>query len=318
MKKMQLVLIGLTVLVILNQCNSNSSGNDTPDDSFNIELVVGQTVKEYFPDGGLKAVYETSNGQKNGLYLEYYEDSTLKFKQYYHNDSIHGMSLTYFGGQIVERCSYNCGKKDGYYQYYWPNGNIMNEGFYTEDEMTGTWLICDDSEKIKHIKSLYPDSSYILDLKKYDLEKKYDSIFNVYYYMPKDWFVVRDAKDEYDIVYQVDGNSGEYPIFYRTQKTNHLQEYSVIEILDEVLYEVSNYFDFDDLYFSNVNQDSTAGVIICKIRQYEVPYIYVMNIYKVGDLVIANMSSFPTDSYVPMMSYFEFLNDKMIHEIVGG
>lgn len=306
----------ILILAVFNQCKNRSQGDSLMRTIDNNNQFITHVEKEYFINGGLKAVYEINNGKKNGQYIEYYQDSTLKYKQYYHNDSLNGLSLTYMNGRVLERCNYVNGKKDGYYQYYWYNDSLWFEGFYSENEMTGTWLLYDTCQRIKMIECRYPDTNYYLDIEKFHVEKKYDSVFNVNYYMPDNWSVISDTREEYELVYQVKEDSEEYPMFYRIQTTDKLQEYSLIELLDNIYYDVRNEFDFEELYFTNINQDSTAGIIICKIKQYETSYVYVMNVYKIQNWTIAIMSSFPTASYVPVMSFFEFINKKVVYEIV--
>ena len=75
----------ILILAVFNQCKNRSQGDSLMRTIDNNNQFITHVEKEYFINGGLKAVYEINNGKKNGQYIEYYQDSTLKYKQYYQN-----------------------------------------------------------------------------------------------------------------------------------------------------------------------------------------------------------------------------------------
>ena len=308
------ILLILCVLVCW-QCKNPSFTRKTDSNDIGKNILLDTLKREFYDNGTLKAVYREVNNCKNGLYLEYYQDSSLKCIKNYICDSLNGESLTYVNNQLVERCFYRNDIKEGYYQSYHFNDSLWFEGFCRNDEMNGAWILYDTNQKIQAIECRYPDTNYYLNIKKFSFEKKHDSIFDVKFYLPKDWYSIIDTRYENSIVYQVDEGSDEMPMFYRIQRTQNDDSSSIKSILDYVVQELKVEYEFLELHYLNVNDDEKLGACVCSILQYGEPYIYCYYVFRSDDWNVLITSSFPKEKYKPYMMYFEFLNDKIIHEI---
>lgn len=84
--------------------------------------------QENYPNGALKIEGETNaKGNRDGLWISYYEDGT-KWSESYYND----------------------GSKEGHTLSFFPNGQARYVGEYKNDLKTGTWkFYAEDGELIK-------------------------------------------------------------------------------------------------------------------------------------------------------------------------
>jgi len=84
--------------------------------------VEGLGYKEYYDDGALKIVGDLDDeGERNGLWVSYYETGIKWSESYYINGLKSGHSITFF-----------------------PNGKVRYVGEYLDDKKTGTWTFYDE------------------------------------------------------------------------------------------------------------------------------------------------------------------------------
>ena len=131
--------------------------------------------RTFYESGVLKKVelYDT-NGIKNGIWTEYYDNGQLNIKQEFSNkvrlESLLGMH--YFGnilgdylcyyknGQLMFKLAFNNGKMvDGLFNEYYENGNTKQYGELKEGLRDGEWIELYENGDLKS-KGNYFSSSY--------------------------------------------------------------------------------------------------------------------------------------------------------------
>jgi antitoxin component YwqK of YwqJK toxin-antitoxin module len=81
-----------------------------------VSTTPGESI-EYHPNGAVKMKgMLDENGERNGLWVSFYDNGTKWSESYYINGKRHGHSITFF-----------------------PNGQIRYIGEYLNDEKTGSW-----------------------------------------------------------------------------------------------------------------------------------------------------------------------------------
>ncbi|MBD3636150.1 MAG: hypothetical protein HUJ25_02320 [Crocinitomicaceae bacterium] len=125
----------LFILAILSSCNDN--GNESESDSVvstespdtsstnvapNSEQSDPSKTVEYFPNGQVKMEGKINeNGNREGLWIAYYETG-VKWSESYYID----------------------GKRDGHSLSFYPNGQVRYVGEYKNDIKVGTWTFYDE------------------------------------------------------------------------------------------------------------------------------------------------------------------------------
>lgn len=100
--------------------------------------------EELYPSGELKSKYYTLSGYKEGEYISFYKDGTIKTKAVYHKGELNG---------LVQR--------------YYPNGNIHWEVPYIMGKEYGCFKEFDENENIKLINVYYNHNINSVNIKFY-------------------------------------------------------------------------------------------------------------------------------------------------------
>lgn len=117
--------------------------NDTP---------VG-THREYGPDGKITNAFIYNDngilleegivdeeGNRNGKWKSYFQDSTLSAEGQYTNNRRSGLWKFYTSkGKLEQTGSYNAGRPDGIWKWYYENGNLLREEEYFQGEREGAF-----------------------------------------------------------------------------------------------------------------------------------------------------------------------------------
>jgi TonB family protein len=86
------------------------------------------TVKTYYPNGNVEAIFPYEKNVRQGEALFYWENGNLKEKRNYVNDKVFGTVTTFFeNGRIKELYSIEDGKRDGPATYYDSTGAIIED-----------------------------------------------------------------------------------------------------------------------------------------------------------------------------------------------
>jgi antitoxin component YwqK of YwqJK toxin-antitoxin module len=110
--------------------NDSSGSKDSLVKSENIESIetipTNGNSTEYHPNGNIKMEGKLNdNGNREGLWVSYYDNGT-KWSESYYND----------------------GKKDGHSLSFFPNSQIRYIGEYQDDEKSGTWTFYDEEGNV--------------------------------------------------------------------------------------------------------------------------------------------------------------------------
>ncbi len=98
----------------------------------------GQYLRRRTDNGMPLEKYDIKNGQKEGVYLEYYPNGTVRLRVHYQNGKREGSYEGYYDdGKIMIRCYYKDDKKEGLHCWYHKNGRILEQKNYEEGKITG-------------------------------------------------------------------------------------------------------------------------------------------------------------------------------------
>jgi len=92
--------------------------------------------------GRLETKYEMINGRKNGQAEKYFEDGTLAFKATFHNETIQGYAVYFYGnGDTLKMMKYNGNNMDFPYFKWLKNGQIIKgEVIDNGKQILWTWM----------------------------------------------------------------------------------------------------------------------------------------------------------------------------------
>lgn len=130
--KRSFLFVGL--IAFLFSCSGEDSSNTTDengtssDESTDVEVIdfaeqdSPDNYKEYHPNGELSIEGKLNeNGNRQGLWISYY-DTGVKWSESYYTD----------------------GKRDGHSLTFYPNGQVRYVGEYSDDERIGNWKFYDE------------------------------------------------------------------------------------------------------------------------------------------------------------------------------
>lgn len=133
-------------------------------------LIIEQTFSKGLPNGKFKSYYRGGKklenegkyvkGEKEGTWIEYYENSNKKTIQKYKNGKREGKIKTYFENkEIRTEGEFENGKREGKWTFYYENGEKKAEGRYEKDEKIKKWKYYNTNgelkEEIKHTFTLF-------------------------------------------------------------------------------------------------------------------------------------------------------------------
>ena len=80
-------------------------------------------------------------GKLHGSYKTYYENGKIEADLHYNQDELYGLQIyySYYDGGSFEKINYKNGVKDGVYEYYDENNNLVEKGTFRDGKMDGTW-----------------------------------------------------------------------------------------------------------------------------------------------------------------------------------
>jgi len=132
MIKFNFLLLPIIFMVSCSDETSKNTENTTDiSDIEAVEEVIADPnapgdFEEYYPNGALKMKGKNnSNGEREGLWISYYDNGIKWSESYYDNGIKNGHSLTFF-----------------------PNGGIRYVGEYKNDVKIGTWKFYDEAGEL--------------------------------------------------------------------------------------------------------------------------------------------------------------------------
>jgi antitoxin component YwqK of YwqJK toxin-antitoxin module len=95
----------------------------------------GPSIK-YYPGGQVAEYLDWESGMKDGEWLQFFEDSTLRLSAHYTHSQLHGPYKVYnANSQLVIDGQYDQNKPDGIWQYYNDDGQLDFELHYDNGEL---------------------------------------------------------------------------------------------------------------------------------------------------------------------------------------
>jgi hypothetical protein len=114
-------------------------------------LLTGEKVREYYPDGALKAEYTVdSQGRKVGLYKEFHPAGALKVKVLYKLDAMDGAYESWHAnGKPHVTCRYKGGALTGLYREQRADATPTLTCNYKDGLLEGEWKACDAEGRLQ-------------------------------------------------------------------------------------------------------------------------------------------------------------------------
>ena len=114
------------------------NGNKRAEGIYDIDDAKIGEWKYYFPNGQLKSVEESKNGDLDGKNIYYYENGQKSLEEEYSKGEEDGYSTSYYGnGNKSAEGWYKKGQKVGDWYYYNENGDLSNTEYYLDGEQSG-------------------------------------------------------------------------------------------------------------------------------------------------------------------------------------
>ncbi|MEO9532377.1 MAG: hypothetical protein ABJG68_08400 [Crocinitomicaceae bacterium] len=122
----------------VNETSENTEAEETQnlettpeiiDSVIQVEPTLAGPYRENYPSGKLKIEGKTNaKGNRDGLWISYYEDGTKWSESYYDDGNKEGHSLAFFpNGQIRYVGEYKNDKKIGVWKFYAEDGELITE-----------------------------------------------------------------------------------------------------------------------------------------------------------------------------------------------
>jgi antitoxin component YwqK of YwqJK toxin-antitoxin module/CHAT domain-containing protein len=115
------------------------------------DIAQGQWIT-YYENGNLLTKCDYKNGLKDGKWEWYNSQGVLEESGFYKNDKKIGDWMVLYDGakSLMEKGSYDSsGKKTGYWEFYYENGNKKSEGEFKNGSNHGNWKFYHDNGVVK-------------------------------------------------------------------------------------------------------------------------------------------------------------------------
>ena len=84
---------------------------------------------EYFREGGTRRIFYANENEKNGSTIEWYKNGVKKIRGEYFHGQKSGLWTSWYSNGVKESVvTYNQGQKEGIFSYFYDNGNKKSEG----------------------------------------------------------------------------------------------------------------------------------------------------------------------------------------------
>ena len=130
--------------LVLVACGGNEQDKETTEFETTFEDVVTDALKqpeivdtiskpgetiEYYPNGAIKMRGKLNEeGNRQGLWVSYYDNGTKWSESYYDNGIVDGHSITFFpNGKVRYIGEYKQGEKSGVWKFYDESGEFVKE-----------------------------------------------------------------------------------------------------------------------------------------------------------------------------------------------
>ncbi|MDX1700936.1 MAG: hypothetical protein R3250_09980 [Melioribacteraceae bacterium] len=102
----------------------------------------------YHDDQSIKTISTYVNGKLNGLHVELNSRGQMEFEAYYMNDEYHGLVARYNFGRPTQQLNYKNGILDGPFTEYSNRGKLKKRGSFKNGKQHGTLEFYDDNEQL--------------------------------------------------------------------------------------------------------------------------------------------------------------------------
>jgi len=199
--------------------------------------VIDQTVDIFNYDGKVVSQIIYKNGKRNGLFISYDDDGTLKFKQNLIDDKKNGITIHYHkNGQVFSETNYVDDKEEGIETGYYENGNLWSRKTYVNGEEKGP------------VEEYYENGQLSANLSFYWYSSEKSRSFykgkNIYYHRNGNISQILDLDDDGNgtsINYHDNGNIRSYVPFIDSRRHGIEKRYSSSETFTKHYYEHGKY-----------------------------------------------------------------------------
>lgn len=112
----------------------------------------GSTGNEiyYYENGQIKKQGNILRDKKNDLWVEFFEDGSIKTKTNYNQRELHGFYLNYYeSGQIKKQGTYWNNEKESVWSEFFEDGTVKSEINYHLGDLNGTYFTIYDTKEKK-------------------------------------------------------------------------------------------------------------------------------------------------------------------------
>ena len=95
---------------------------------------------DYFSEQKIKSSGELLNSKKVGLWKEYDQDGALENTKLIQNDTVVAYRYFYPNGNIKQQGTKTSNVRSGQWTHFFVNGQVSSSGFYKENTKDGTWI----------------------------------------------------------------------------------------------------------------------------------------------------------------------------------
>ncbi len=128
-----------------NDANGNKIGywiEKSGELTYKGEYAANKKVKNwvgYYPNNLIYKLEYFTNGEKDGISIQFDRKGKISLVEYYKNGLTHGQTVYYsqFNESPVSETEYAFGKKNGLYRQYYDNGKIQEESWFKDNLKNG-------------------------------------------------------------------------------------------------------------------------------------------------------------------------------------
>ena len=127
---------------------------------------------EYFENGKIKSIENYIDDKENGEQKEFYENGKLRKYRFYLNGKLNGEQKDFYINENLQLLeNWKNGKKNGEWKSYFENGKLSGTGNYYEDWKDGEWKYYYENGKIMKLENYKASSTFELNNKSNENDK---------------------------------------------------------------------------------------------------------------------------------------------------
>ena len=105
--------------------------------------------------GNLEAITAFVKGEREGITKNYSKNGLINSISFYAKDTLQGRNEIFTDRGLKKIYNYRNGNLNGPYKVFYSDGNILNQGFYDEDELEGDRITYSQSGQVMSVENMY-------------------------------------------------------------------------------------------------------------------------------------------------------------------